>query len=108
VSREPLAFISFNNSRYTGGKMMMAPDADTADGLVDVITVGELGRLSLLRTFPKIFDGSHVRHPAVSTRRSRSIRFELDGPVDAMIDGEVISLWPERLDVLHHALDIRV
>jgi YegS/Rv2252/BmrU family lipid kinase len=108
VSRAPYAFVSMNNSRFTGGKMMMAPDADPSDGLVDVITVGELGRMSLIRTFPKIFDGSHLRHPAVSATKAKSIVFDLPGPVDAMIDGEVISLWPERLDVLHHALDVRV
>jgi diacylglycerol kinase (ATP) len=106
--REPLAFVSMSNSRFTGGKMMMAPGADCADGLVDVIAVGKLGRRSLLATFPKIFDGSHVQHPAVSAFRTRSIEFDLPGPVDAMIDGEVISLWPERLEVLHHALDVRV
>jgi diacylglycerol kinase (ATP) len=106
--REPYAFVSFNNSRFTGGKMMMAPDADPSDGQVDVIAVGELGRRSLIRTFPKIFDGSHLRHPAVSATRAKSVVFDLPGPADAMIDGEVISLWPERLDVLHHALDVRV
>ena len=108
TSRAPYAFVSMNNSRFTGGKMMMAPDADPSDGMVDVITVGELGRMSLIRTFPKIFDGSHLKHPAVSATRAKSIVFDLPGPVDAMIDGEVIALWPQRLDVLHHALDVRV
>jgi diacylglycerol kinase (ATP) len=107
-SQEKLAFVSINNSRFTGGKMMMAPEADPSDGMVDVISVGELGRRSLIRTFPKIFDGSHLKHPAVTSSRARSIVFHLDAPVDAMIDGEVIALWPERLDVLHHALDVRV
>lgn len=104
----PLAFVSFNNSRFTGGKMMMAPSADTADGLCDVIVVGKLGRMALIGTFPKIFDGTHVRHPAVQEHKARSIAFRVSGPLDAMIDGEVISLWPEQLDVLHHALEVCV
>jgi len=102
----PVAFISFNNSRFTGGKMMMAPTADTADGLCDVIVVGKLGRMALIGTFPKIFDGTHVNHPAVTERKARSVAFHVAGPLDAMIDGEVISLWPEQLDVLHHALEV--
>ncbi len=106
LRQSPLAFVSFNNSRFTGGKMMMAPAADTADGLCDVIVVNELGRLALVGTFPKIFDGSHVAHRAVETHTARSIAFRVSGPLDAMIDGEVISLWPERLDVLHHALEV--
>jgi diacylglycerol kinase (ATP) len=104
----PLTFISFNNSRFTGGKMMMAPNADTADGLCDVIAVGELGRLSLLNTFPKIFQGSHVAHPAVQEHKATSIALRVPGPIDAMVDGEVITLWPERIDVLKHALEVCV
>jgi diacylglycerol kinase (ATP) len=104
----PLAFISFNNSRFTGGKMMMAPTADTGDGLCDVIVVGELGRLSLLNTFPKIFDGSHVAHKAVQAHKAQSIELRVSAPLDAMVDGEVITLWPERIDVLKHALEVCV
>jgi diacylglycerol kinase (ATP) len=106
--REPVTFVSFNNSRFTGGSMMMAPNADTADGLCDVIVVKQLGRFGLLRTFPKIFDGSHLAHPAVSSTRAKSVSFELDAPIDCMIDGEVISLWLTRLDVLPGALEVCV
>ncbi len=105
---QPLAFVSISNSRFTGGKMMMAPGADIADGLADVIVVGALGRAALIRTFPKIFTGLHVEHPAVRASRASSLEFKLDGPCDAMIDGEVITLWPERLDVLPLALEVCV
>ncbi len=101
-------FVSFNNSRFTGGKMMMAPQADTADGLLDLVTVGALGRMGLLATFPKIFKGTHIEHPAVESSQVRSVDFAVDGPMDAMIDGEVISVWPEKLSVLHHALEVCV
>lgn len=103
-----VAFVSFNNSRFTGGKMMMAPTADTADGLCDVIVVNKLGRLALIRTFPKIFDGTHVQHAAVQSHKARSVKFNVKAPLDAMIDGEVITLWPQQLDVLHHALEVCV
>ncbi len=104
----PLAFLSVSNSRFTGGKMMMAPGAEISDGWADVIEVGALGRAALIRTFPKIFTGGHVEHPAVRARRARALEFKLDGPRDAMIDGEVIALWPERLDVLPQALEVCV
>lgn len=104
----PVAFVSINNSRFTGGKMMMAPAADIGDGEADVIVVRSIGRLKLLRTFPKIFGGTHVDDPAVRAMRTRSMEFHVAGPMAAMIDGEVISLWPERLDVLRHALEVRV
>jgi YegS/Rv2252/BmrU family lipid kinase len=106
IDERALAFISISNSRYTGGKMMMAPGADAADGWVDVVRVGELGRLSLVRTFPKIFNGSHVHHPAVTTQRAQTIEFAVERAVDAMIDGEVVKLWPTRIEVLHRKLEV--
>jgi YegS/Rv2252/BmrU family lipid kinase len=105
---DPLVFVSFCNSRFTGGKMMMAPSADTADGKVDIIVAGKFGRFALTRAFAQVFDGSHVGHPLVRTGQASSIEFRAAGPMDAMIDGEVITLWPERLDVLHNALEVCV
>lgn len=105
--REPLTFLSVNNSRFTGGKMMMAPDANTRDGLLDIIRVGRMGRISLLRTFPKIFKGTHVHHPAVSCFQAPAVDFRLGDAVDVMIDGEMMNFNPTRLEVVPGAIDVR-
>lgn len=105
--REPLTFLSINNSRFTGGKMMMAPDANTRDGLLDIIRVGRMGRVSLLRTFPKIFQGTHIHHPAVACHQAAGVDFELDAEVDVMVDGEMLKLNPKRLEVVPGAIDVR-
>ncbi len=106
-NREPCTFLSINNSRFTGGKMMMAPDANTRDGLLDIICVGKMGRVSLLRTFPKIFKGTHVQHPAVTCHQTAAVELDLDGEVDVMIDGEMMKLNPTRLEVVPGAIDVR-
>ncbi len=105
--REPLTFLSINNSRFTGGKMMMAPDANTRDGLLDIIRVGRMGRVTLLQTFPKIFKGTHVQHPAVTCSQAAGVDFELDADVDVMIDGEMMKFNPTRLEVIPGAIDVR-
>ena len=107
VDREPMTFLSVNNSRFTGGKMIMAPDANTRDGLLDIIRVGKLGRVGLLTTFPKIFKGTHIQHPAVTTFQAPALDFMLDREVGCMIDGEVIFLNPTRLEVVPEAIDVR-
>lgn len=104
----PLSFIVISNSRFTGGKMLIAPLADVADGQVDLVVSGKLSRISFAATFPKIFEGKHLANPALRSARARAIEFKLDHPEDAMIDGEVISLWPTRLEVLPLALEVRV
>jgi len=101
-------FASFNNSKFTGGKMMMAPHADTADGKIAVVRVGEMGRLSLLATFPKIFKGTHVEHPAVTTCQAARVEMRLSEPIDVMVDGEALEVVPQVLDVLPGALDVVV
>ncbi len=105
--RDPLTFLSINNSRFTGGKMMMAPDANTRDGLLDIIRVGRMGRVSLLRTFPKIFKGTHVQHPAVTCHQAPAVDLRLADEVDVMIDGEMMKFNPTRLEVVPGAIDVR-
>lgn len=104
VDERPAVFLSFCNSRYTGGTMMMAPDADPADGMVDVIRAGALNRRGLLGAFPKIFSGTHVDHPDVEAGRARRVEFVEPRPQDVMIDGEVLELKIESIEVLPKAL----
>jgi diacylglycerol kinase (ATP) len=108
VWEQAMVFLSVCNSRFTGGKMMMAPYANTSDGQADVIVCGAMSRLTLLSTFPKIFRGHHVYHHQISASRARSIEFFEDQPIDLMIDGEVMRHLPKRLDVRPTALDVFV
>lgn len=106
--RRRCLFLSFNNSKYTGGKMMIAPHASTNDGLIEYMRWGPIGRIGLLRNFPKLFDGTHTSHPLASHQGTRAIEFALDAPVDVMVDGEVLTLHCRRIDVLRDAIDVLV
>lgn len=99
-------FLTFNNSKFTGGTMMIAPKADVSDGLIEYVRWGPIGRLGLIRNLPTLYDGSHLNHPLAERKATRRIEFNLDGPVDVMVDGEVLSLHCEELDVLPGALNI--
>ena len=101
-------FLTFNNSKFTGGKMMIAPRAQTDDGLIEFVRWGPIGRLGLLRNLHTLYDGTHLNHPLASRHAVRHIDFELNGPVDVMVDGEVLTIQCERLDVLPGALKVVV
>ncbi|HSO18013.1 MAG TPA: diacylglycerol kinase family protein, partial [Desulfosarcina sp.] len=93
-------FVEFCNSRYTGGGMLMAPEARMDDGWFDVVVVGPLSRASLLATFPKIFNGTHGANPAVRFYRARTAFVRTD-PVKPMLpDGELFGSTPTRVDML--------
>ena len=106
--RRRCLFLTFNNSKFTGGKMMIAPQASTNDGLIEYVRWGPIGRLGLLRNFPKLFDGTHVRHPLASRSAVPNIEFALDAPADVMVDGEVFTLACKSIEVLPGALDVMV
>ena len=106
VDERAAVFLSFCNSRYTGGTMMMAPDADPADGEVDVIRAGALNRRGLLGAFPRIFTGTHVDHADVEQCRAKRVDFVAPREQDVMIDGEVMRLSIESIEVLPGALGL--
>jgi len=101
-------FLTFSNSKFTGGKMMIAPGADSNDGLIEYVRWGPIGRLGLLRNLHTLFDGTHIEHPLASRAAVREVEFSLDAPVTVMVDGESLHLQCERLDVLPGALDVLV
>jgi len=102
----PCTFISFSNSRYTGGTMMMAPEADATDGWLDVVRMGPLARSELVRAFPRIFKGTHREMEQYEGARAKQVELSLDGPVDVMVDGEVLNVELQRLEVLPGALQV--
>ena len=104
----PCLFLTFNNSKFTGGTMMIGPNAEVDDGLIEYVRWGPIGRVGLIRNLSTLYDGTHVRHPMAERRAARRVDFELDGPVDVMVDGEALTLHLEVLDVLPSALRVVV
>ena len=90
--RRPCLFLTFSNSKFTGGTMMIAPQADVNDGLIEYVRWGPIGRLGLIRNLPTLYDGTHINHPLAERRLARRIDFHFDTPVDVMVDGEVFTL----------------
>jgi diacylglycerol kinase (ATP) len=99
-------FVTFNNSKFTGGTMMIAPQAEIGDGMIEYVRWGPIGRLGLVRNLPGLYDGSHIKHPLAERQSVPRVDFNLAGPVDVMVDGEVLTLQCESLDVLPAALNV--
>jgi diacylglycerol kinase (ATP) len=108
LDERPVALLSFCNSRYTGGSMMMAPHANPGDGKLDVVRVGAMSRFELLKTFPRIYRGEHLLHPAIDSTPAKRVDFKNMPKVDVMVDGEVLSLSLRSLEVVPSALEVLV
>ena len=99
-------FLTFNNSKYTGGTMLIAPQADPSDGFIEFVRWGPISRLGLIRMLPRLYDGTHIEHPLAQRKSVRHVEFNMPIPVDVLIDGEILSLKCKSLDILPSALDV--
>jgi diacylglycerol kinase (ATP) len=104
--RRRCLFLTFNNSKFTGGTMLIAPKAEISSGLIEYVRWGPIGRVGLVRNLPRLYDGTHIQHPMAERKAVKCVEFELNAPVDVMVDGEVLTLHCESLDVLPGALKI--
>ncbi|HUJ31650.1 MAG TPA: diacylglycerol kinase family protein [Candidatus Acidoferrum sp.] len=102
----PCLFLSFSNSKFTGGKMMIAPNADPTDGKIEYVRWGPIGRAGLIATLPRLFTGTHIKHPLASRAAARRVELDLGGPVNALVDGEILRLNCRSLEILPAALDV--
>jgi diacylglycerol kinase (ATP) len=99
-------FLTFSNSKYTGGTMLIAPQADPSDGFIEFVRWGPIGRLGLLRMLPRLYDGTHIEHRLASRKSVRHVEFNMPLPVDVLVDGEILSLKCRELDIVPAALDV--
>lgn len=95
------------NGRTYGGGIPICPDADPADGFLDLLLVRPAGRLRLLRLLPRVYRGTHTSVAEVVTRRARSVRLTSAG-VTAYADGDPIATLPVRIDAVPRALTVFV
>jgi len=100
-----LVMATVGNTSHYGGGIPICPDADPADGLLDVILVRPAGRVRLLRLLPRVYRGTHTSIDEVSTYRVRSVRLSSPG-VTAYADGDPIGTLPLRIDVTPASLSV--
>lgn len=99
-------FLQIANSRFTGTRFLMAPEARIDDGLLDVVHVRRLPRHRALRLFPTIYDGRHVMAPEVTVHRARRIRLAAPAGLACLVDGEFRGETPVDITCLAGALEI--
>ena len=68
---------------------MFCPDADPADGLLDLCAVGDLPKLLILFALPTAFTGKHYRFKGITPYRGETVTIETSAPLWVHTDGEV-------------------
>lgn len=98
--------VAVANSGVFGGGMFLAPDASLEDGKLDVVLIRQQSRLRYLRGLPRVFNGSHLKDPAISLVQGSEVTFAADRPFTAYADGDPIGELPLTVSTLPGALRV--
>jgi YegS/Rv2252/BmrU family lipid kinase len=96
------------NGGYVGGGMHIAPQAELGDNLLDVIVIGDMGKLEILKEFPKVYKGTHISLPKVSMKKGTQVTIESSEEVLVYADGELLGECPATFRVVPGALSLVV
>ncbi len=110
TERGPMMLTEVAVGRSGGGGFLLTPDADPADGKLDVCFVRRVGLLGFLAKLPRVMRGTHGTLPEVELFQTHEVRIRaIDAPLHLHLDGEfrsleeseiVVTLEPARLQVL--------
>ena len=91
------------NVKNFGGGMMISPNSDITDGELEVFILHKVSRARLLRIFPTVYKGKHLRFPEVEIFKAKSIKISNENyPVTC--DGELVGNAPFSAEVHPGAL----
>lgn len=107
VSRLDAMLVAVGNGPSFGGGLRITEGALLDDGLLDVVIIRPMSRPGLIRTYPKLFKGTHVTVPEYEHHRVRCVTVAAPGIV-AYADGERFAPLPLTVECAPGALTVLV
>jgi len=104
----PILLAATANTPYYGKGMEIAPGANPEDGLFDLCVIRSIGRVKLLRVFPTVYRGAHLRYDEVEILRTREVRVECEETLPVYADGEFLGRTPIEMRVEPQSLRVLV
>ena len=97
--------VAVGNGPSFGGGLRITEGAELDDGLLDVVVIRPMGKLELVRTYPKLFKGTHVGHPKYEHHRVRQVTVAA-ADVVAYADGERFAPLPLTVECVPGAVEV--
>jgi diacylglycerol kinase family enzyme len=98
-------FVEVSNSKYTAN-FLMAPNAELDDGMFDITVAKPMSRIKLLKSFPKILTGDHIKMEEVLHFKAKDIQISTAKKKILTPDGELMGSTPVKIDCIKEAVDI--
>lgn len=97
--------VAIGNGPSFGGGLRIAEGALLDDGLLDVVVIKPMSKLELVRTYPKLFKGTHTTHPQYEHHLARKVTVAAPGIV-GYADGERFGPLPLTMECVPGALSV--
>jgi diacylglycerol kinase (ATP) len=97
--------VAVGNGPSFGGGLRIAEGAKLDDGLLDVVVIKPISKLELVRTYPKLFRGTHTTHPQYEHHLARKVTVAAPGIV-GYADGERFGPLPLTMESVPGALKV--
>ena len=97
---------AFANTQFYGDGMRIAPEADLADGKLDICRINKLSPLKLLSMFPTVYFGRHLLLPEVEYSRAERVHVQTETSLEIYADGEFVCETPAEISVAAGALRV--
>lgn len=97
-------FTNFSNSSIIGGNMKISPFSIIDDGIIEAVILEDMPKPDIIKAFPTIYDGQHLKNPNIKVFRGKHFRVETDPPKYCNPEGEIFGVTPLELDVLQKEL----
>ncbi len=97
--------VAVGNGPSFGGGLRITEGALLDDGLLDVVIIKPMSKLGLVKTYPKLFKGTHTTHPQYEHHRVRSVTVAAPGIV-SYADGERFGPLPLTIECAPGALTV--
>jgi diacylglycerol kinase (ATP) len=94
------------NMPLFGPGLQVAPSADPADGLLDVVAIEGGGRMSLLPLAARLRRGTHLAHDGVRGFRASTVRISTRGASPVIADTTDLGWDTVELSVVPQALEV--
>jgi diacylglycerol kinase (ATP) len=97
---------AFANTQFYGDGMRIAPQADMADGLLDICRISTMNPFELFCMFPTVYLGRHLLSPKVEYSKAKRVRVESDMRLEIYADGEFVCETPAEISIAAGALRV--
>lgn len=97
--------VAVGNGPSFGGGLRITEGAELDDGLLDVVIIRPMSKAGLVRTYPRLFNGTHVHHPAYEHHRVRRVTVAAPD-IMSYADGERFGALPLTVEAVPAALEV--